>query len=146
MHGDTRVIGNSKVDPWVLVFQKQTIVSRNPALQESCFVFAMWYIVLNILILFSVPSLLLTGLLLVPKEYVNSKNDIFLRNCRSVPFEPFCWSGTQKKHSIGWRNPFSYTVNPRISPLGIYLFFWIFAWGLFELGGLFERGAYSRGL
>ena len=42
------------------------------------------------------------------------------------------------------------TVNPRISPPGGILIFWILyggliEWGLIQEGGLFEKGAYSRG-
>ena len=37
-----------------------------------------------------------------------------------------------------------YTVNPRISPLGAYLFFIFLDGGLFE-GVLFEGGAHTRG-
>ena len=36
----------------------------------------------------------------------------------------------------------SATVNPRISPLGAYLFLMLFGWGLI-LGGLIRGGAYK---
>ena len=36
-----------------------------------------------------------------------------------------------------------HTVNPRISPLGAYLFLAFLDGGLFEGGGLYEGGAYK---
>ena len=44
---------------------------------------------------------------------------------------------------LGCSFPYLNTVNPRISPLGAYLFLAFFRWGLIRRGGLYEGGAYK---